>query len=373
MMQMNNNPFYRTRWAVPESQSPPRYNYKTPSKVVTIPVHFVGSERSRNVSAIKIQKVLRGFLVRNIVRKISGIRVELEQIENKVSANETVELMRKEQRERVRVSETIMNLLLQLDSVRVLHYSGLRECRKTLIKKAITLQEMVDQMVLVGPSDQDQPQMAQAEGVKMEALENEEKKMTEEDKCVGASLDEENFLGVECGEKMEDLRSEEIMEVKEKEEEDGEGQCVGEESVGTCLVEEVGENYLVREEEGQAECECECEEHEEGEKMETLREEEVEVGKESVGTSLVDENCSVKEEEKDGKRELLEKMMEDNEKMMVMMQQLFKRNEMQTRLLSSLSHRVEQLERAFACEKLRRKKKNADPKLKENDPKNGSI
>jgi hypothetical protein len=51
------------------------------------------------------------------------------------------------------------------------------------------------------------------------------------------------------------------------------------------------------------------------------------------------------------------RMMEDNERMMGLMTELFERNEMQTRLLSSLSQRVVQLERAFMCEKLRRKKK----------------
>jgi len=62
-------------------------------------------------------------------------------------------------------------------------------------------------------------------------------------------------------------------------------------------------------------------------------------------------------EESKGGRELMERMMEDNERMMGLMTELFERNEMQTRLLSSLSQRVVQLERAFMCEKLRRKKK----------------
>jgi DNA-binding NtrC family response regulator len=39
------------------------------------------------------------------------------------------------------------------------------------------------------------------------------------------------------------------------------------------------------------------------------------------------------------------------------MAELFERNEMQTRLLSSLSQRVEQLERAYICDQLRRRKK----------------
>ncbi|KAK4402608.1 hypothetical protein Sango_1001500 [Sesamum angolense] len=56
-------------------------------------------------------------------------------------------------------------------------------------------------------------------------------------------------------------------------------------------------------------------------------------------------------------RELLERMVEENEKMMRMMTQLFERNEAQTRMLNALTHRVGMLEKAFVCDRLRRKKK----------------
>ncbi|TKY64923.1 BAG family molecular chaperone regulator 5 [Spatholobus suberectus] len=316
-----NIPTYRTRWG----------GYRAPSKVVSVPVHFVASERARTDSATKIQKVLRGFLVRNTVRKMGAVRVELERIESEVN----VELVKREERERVRVIETVMNLLLRLDSVRVLHYSGLRECRKSLINKAIALQEMLDQVGGV----------ADSEGVKMEEKEGE---------CVG---------GENCLVKGEEGNGMEALGNGEVENEDG---CMEEESVvlGTSLVEE-------------KEGEIESEEQVEGEEIECLRNEEMEEEDGEGGMGFVEE----KQEEGDceggdeKKRELLEKMVEDNEKMMEMMAQLFRRNEMQTRLLTSLSHRVEQLERAFACEKLRRKKKkNADAINKsKNDPKNGCI
>ncbi|XP_061374391.1 uncharacterized protein LOC133316628 [Gastrolobium bilobum] len=347
-MQMNNTPLYRTKCGMPQA------NYKAPSKVVSIPVRFVGSEsqrtRDRTGSAIKIQKVARGFLVRNSMRRIAAIRLEVEKIESKVYAPETVELIKKEHRERLRVSETIMNLLLKLDSVSVLHYPGVRDYRKSIIKKAIALQEMVDHMV--GPTDQDQPQVEDSEGKKIEALGNEEGKSTRlveevEENCL--VKEEEEGRDVE-GKKMEGLRNEEKMKVEEKEEEeDGGGECLGEESVGTRLVkEESGENCLVKEEEGGVGCEEEEEDKE--------------------------DYKGGRREEGDRNRELLERMMGDNEKMMGMLAQLFQRNEMQTKLLNSLSNRVEQLERAFACEKLRRKKrKNADAKHTEPKPKNGCI
>ncbi|KAJ1443103.1 BAG domain [Sesbania bispinosa] len=141
---------------------------------------------------------------------------------------ETVELIRRENRERLRVSESIMNLLLRLDSVRVLHYSALRDCRKSPSRKPLPFKNLLIKWVDVGPTDEDQ-HLADSEGMTEEALE------------------------------------------KERE---GEGGEVG------------------------------CEEH---------------------------------EEEDDG---------DDGS--------AFEKNEMQTRLLSSLTQRVEQLERTYACDKLRK-------------------
>jgi len=276
MMQMkNSHPFYRTH----RSTGEPGY-YRVPSKVVSIPVHFVGSERSRIESAIKIQRMLRGFLVRNAMKKIGAMRVELERIESGIR----VEVLRREEKERVRVIETIMNLLLRLDSVRVLHYSGLRECRKSVIKKAIAVQEMLDEMSVLGSED--------------------------------------------------------------------------------CLVKE--EECNAMDEEGK-EGEITCEEQKEEEKIEALRNEDDEEGK-----SLVKGDCETEEgdEKKKKKKEmLLEKLVEDNQKMMEMMTQLFQRNETETTLLNSLSQRVEQIERAFVSEKLRSKKKKS--KAKQTRPKNG--
>ncbi|KAG4922882.1 hypothetical protein JHK82_051860 [Glycine max] len=378
MMQMKNTPLYRT---TPWGGMPEPCFRKAPSKVVSIPVHFVGSERTRtnSDSATEIQRVLRGFLVRNTLRKITAMRVELERIESEISVE--VMKLKREQRERVRVSETIMNLLLKLDSVRVLHYSGLRECRKSLINKAIALQEMLDQMAVTHSDEmeekesecveaknclvEEEEEEEEGEGSGMETLKNGEIEMEEEEGKVKWVREDNCLVKEEEDNGIETLRSGEVERQKE------ESGCMEEESIG------LGKSLVV-EKEGEIECE---EEQEEGEEIEALRNEEVE-DKEGVGTSSVAENCLMKEEggdyeraEGDGKKkDLLEKMMEDNQKMVEMMTQLFQRNEMQTTLLTSLSQRVEQLERALACEKLRRKKKRkADAKIKRNNPKNGFI
>ncbi|XP_019452119.1 PREDICTED: uncharacterized protein LOC109354224 [Lupinus angustifolius] len=306
MMHFNNNScFYRTPCSI--SSQPKK-------KVVSIPVHFVESERTRNNSAIKIQKVVRGFLVRNSMKRIKCIRVELEKIEDKVCVEETMELIMREGKERVKFSESIMNLVLKLDNVRVLdYYSGVRGYRKSVIQKAIALQELIDQIQMVGPTHHDQNQSTQVDpDVRDSYLV----------KCEGDVNAQDSYL----------VKSEDDAYAYTKNREDLMDNGVGEESVGTSMVEEVEENCLVKEEVDQ-----DCEN--------------------KIGKEVNYENNKNKE--------LLERMVEDNERMMNMMAQLFERNEMQTKLLSSLSQRVEQLERAYACDKLRKKKRrNVDAKHK---------
>ncbi|KAF1888878.1 hypothetical protein Lal_00036920 [Lupinus albus] len=372
MMHFNNNNscFYRTPCII--SSQPKK-------KVVSIPVHFVDSERTRNNSAIKIQKLVKGFLVRNSMRKIKCIRVELDMIEDKVCVEETMDLIMREHKERVKVSESIMNLLLKLDSVRVLdYYSCVRGYRKSVIQKAIALQELIDQILTAGPthdqnqSTQDDVSARDFHFVKCEddVIERDSHLVKSEDdvttpdphlvKCEDEVSAPNPYL-MKCEDdviardshllKSEDdisaqdshmVKSEDdayadrkkmeglMDEDKENEEEDGDG--VREEGVWTSMVEEVEENCLVKEE--------------------------------------VDEGCENgigKEEnyENNKNKELLERMVEDNERMMDMMAQLFERNEMQIKLLNSLSQRVEQLERAYACDKLRKKKRrNVDAKHK---------
>ena len=115
------------------------------------------------------------------------MKVELEEIEKKVNDEKTVKMVKKEQKERIMIVGTIMNSLLRLDSVRVFHSSALRDVRKLLIKRAILLQEFVDQIQMVGPTDEVGCEEENGGGEKIEALVNE----NSEGKRVG---EEVNFM-----------------------------------------------------------------------------------------------------------------------------------------------------------------------------------
>ncbi|KAJ0095815.1 hypothetical protein Patl1_16985 [Pistacia atlantica] len=256
-------PFYGSFWNLP---SRPR---QAPI-VREIPVHYVGSEQrvDRSGSAVKDPEGVQRF------------PCEKKREEDRGDKKESVD-------------------------------SGVRDCRKAVIKKAISLQELVDAIVSV----QDD-----AEPVD----------------------DEENKRVV-------DNRSDDVeREVVEN--------CEVKTPARDYLEESVGTNQTESQSDSSA-------------NPQSL----IEACEEDVNSSLKDENDAVEAQEAEDRevngkenrtgdenttnRELLERMIEDNEKMMDMMAQLFERNEKQTKLLNSLSHRVEQLEKAFVCERLRRKKK----------------
>ncbi|KAJ8773553.1 hypothetical protein K2173_005799 [Erythroxylum novogranatense] len=319
-------PFYRRCRSHP-------YNYHSlhtspvqKKKVVSIPVQYVVSEQSRSDQAVKIQKVFRGYLVRKSVKKILGIKRDIDEVEE--SLKENVQSIREDSKERLRVMETLMNLLLQLDGVRGVD-CGVRECRRKVIKKAIALQETVDAIVNeCCRTDEDQTVDKSGDVVVVEEV--------SKDCELGADGNQGSVDTVDGIVEAEDKRSDEVVE-----------EC-GENALKLQTAEECDEN------EGNVEAE-DKKGVEEGVKC-------GEEGEESVGTSEVQADlCANRREEKEAsveKRGLLERMVEENEKMMGLMAELLARNEEQTRLLSSLSHRVELLERAFVCDKLRRKKRN---------------
>ncbi|KAL5760253.1 hypothetical protein ACOSP7_018765 [Xanthoceras sorbifolium] len=320
---MMDSPFYRT---YRDLTSRPLTSH-APS-VREIPVHFVGSERPeiRSESAVKIQRVFRGFLVRKCVKKIAEIRAEVEEIEMRMSEKETVELIQRDSKERLRVNETLMSLLFKLDSVRGVD-SGVRDCRKAVIKRTIALQEILDSVMICNNNNNDNVDQVVVDDVVDRTVEEE---YTEHD---GENHDSEEIVHNYhvLPSSVSDCRPEEdSVEMSQTESQSDSFSANPESLIEAC--EEDDASSLKQEKNNDG--------------VETNR--------------IEDKGANVEESKEESVRNrelLLKRMVEDNEKMMSLMAQLFERNEMQTRLLSSLSQRVEQLERAFLCDRLRRKKK----------------
>lgn len=377
-------------------------------KVVSIPVHFVGSETSRSDYALKIQKVFRGFLVRKSVKKIAAIREEVDAVERKISRRETVESIRRDAKERLRMNETLMNLLLRLDSVRGVD-SGVRDFRKAVIKKAIALQERIDAIVAGNQATSD---VANEESISKSADQATETKDSgvssggDDDKAEDRALESEPKVSAvdKSAELCADCSNSseiELDQTLEKEDDatgfaeysNSEQQNRDEPMPNSTMAEEEATDEtpnLVQTDEVAVEDEEKVEDSAMAENKETTVENmegSVETisgdsvnsqsGSSANSRSSIGGDTAMKEEEEDGmeivqkperndeenwghqrrSRELLEKMMQDNEKMMGLMADLFERNYTQMQLLNSLSQRVEQLERAFVSDKLRKKKK----------------
>uniref|UniRef100_A0A6M2F154 BAG domain-containing protein n=1 Tax=Populus davidiana TaxID=266767 RepID=A0A6M2F154_9ROSI len=388
-------PFYRIHRNYPSSSPQIPVHHRTttvlPKKVVSIPVRYVGSERSRSESAIKIQKVFRGFLVRKSMKKILATKRQVDEIEKRILMKETVELMRRDQKEKLKINEMLMSLLLKLDSVRGVD-SGVRDSRKAVIKKAIALQETVDSIAAAANGDDTDDSVVSAgeKGVD-ETGEGEEENgsvanaadelqngAAESEAVVSVLADSiearEEFNGalenvdkasegekkVECDDDVPTLMSdycepERVLEVVNetvelKEAENDETASQGEDGDLEKQVDKDGDCMGTSQTESQSDSSAslmegddEDEEHSGG----------VEIEKKGDEGEVKSNDESTRRRGK----ELLERMLEDNERMMGLMAELFERNEMQTRLLSSLSQRVEQLERAYICDQLRRRKK----------------
>ncbi|VVA19964.1 PREDICTED: BAG [Prunus dulcis] len=356
----------------PSFRQVPVQRQATPSpKVVSIPVQFVGLERNRSASAQKIQKAFRGFQVRKSVKKIAAIKGDVDEIEKRISKKETVELMKREAKERLKVNETLMSLLFRLDSVKGVD-PGVRDFRRAVIKKAIALQERVD--AAVADDDHTLGEVGEASGIDNGESISETVGGAVEDKDSGEDFEGGKTAPVDQTQDLQSAAREEdcnsnaapkslngtlnlpsleqtaetdgvtnVNEIREivgdesEEEGESESQSVSSYNPQNSMIEDAEENPLVKQEE----------EEEDG--MEIVKAEDE--GGNGIGFGVRDR------EENKRSRELLERMVEDNEKMMGMMVELFERNEIQTRMLSSLSQRVEQLERALVCERLRRRKK----------------
>ncbi|KAI3467760.1 hypothetical protein Pfo_024423 [Paulownia fortunei] len=324
-------------------------------KVVQIPVHFVGSEQvDHSGSALKIQKVFRGFLVRKCLKKIKDIKVQVDEIEERLLKSEVVELVRTDARERLRMNESLMSLLFKLDSICGVDF-GVKGCRKAVIRKAIALQERIDAIVAIdleGNGETVDQETEISVSVETDSSNQSDDPVKPKDSFENAG----NLEGsVEYQENLGDVscvgEGDKIMEVERNDEE--------------VKIIDVGVDREVKVSE--ANCVWSGGVHENLDLVEDsvdgLKESLSERDEKDKSVDRVEGDSEGKPKEENGatdnkrNRELLERMMEDNEKMMSLMMQLFERNEMQTKMLNALTHRVELLEKAFVCDRLRRKKK----------------
>ncbi|PHT54416.1 BAG family molecular chaperone regulator 5, mitochondrial [Capsicum baccatum] len=111
-------------------------------KIIQIPVQSAPEDGDHN-AAVKIQSIYRSYVVRNLVKKISAVNSEANYLQRLIQRQETVDAVRSSERERIRMNEALMGLLLRLDSVPGVDPT-VRELRRDLSRRIVGLQEILD-------------------------------------------------------------------------------------------------------------------------------------------------------------------------------------------------------------------------------------
>ncbi|XP_050288345.1 BAG family molecular chaperone regulator 5, mitochondrial [Quercus robur] len=111
-----------------------------------IPIQFspkTAQSRSQSNSATKIQSAYRAHAIRTLYKKISAVSSEADHLQRLIQRQETVDAIRSNEREKLRMNEALMGLLLKLDSVPGFNPT-VREARRKVSRRIVALQEILD-------------------------------------------------------------------------------------------------------------------------------------------------------------------------------------------------------------------------------------
>ncbi|GJW97924.1 BAG domain-containing protein [Tanacetum coccineum] len=114
----------------------------------------VEKKLSEHKAALIIQSAYRGFEVRKSqpltkLRQINGVRKQVAELRNRIQDLESSSsAIRIDDKQKLIIGETIMSLLLKLDTIQGLH-PVVRDARKSVAKELVGLQEELDSLTLV--------------------------------------------------------------------------------------------------------------------------------------------------------------------------------------------------------------------------------
>ncbi|KAL6207203.1 hypothetical protein ACLB2K_024448 [Fragaria x ananassa] len=126
--------------APPTSAQIPIQSSETP---IPITVHV-----PQSAAAVKIQSAYRSHLIRNLYKTIAAVHSEADEFQRLIQRQETVDAVRSSEREKLRMNEALMKLLLKLDSVPGVD-PAVREARRKVSRRIVGLQEILDAIVQV--------------------------------------------------------------------------------------------------------------------------------------------------------------------------------------------------------------------------------
>ncbi|KAF8104864.1 hypothetical protein N665_0166s0048 [Sinapis alba] len=103
----------------------------------------VTTNASADTAAARIQSGYRSYKIRGLYKTISSVHREAKHVQSMIQRQETVDAIRSDEKERLRLNETLMSLLLKLDSVPGLDPT-IREARRKVSRQIAGMQEILD-------------------------------------------------------------------------------------------------------------------------------------------------------------------------------------------------------------------------------------
>ncbi|KAL7603188.1 BAG family molecular chaperone regulator 5, mitochondrial [Lactuca sativa] len=106
------------------------------------PITFHLSDR-QSTAAIKIQSAYRSHAIRNLINKVRAVDSQADKLQRLIQMQDTVDAVRSNNRERIKINEALMKLLFTLDSVPGIDPT-VREFRRSVSRRIVGLQEILD-------------------------------------------------------------------------------------------------------------------------------------------------------------------------------------------------------------------------------------
>lgn len=126
-----------------DQTNPPPQPSPTGSSEGPIPITVHLPHQAQTNAAAKIQSAFRAHKIRALYRTISSVDSEADSLQRLIQRQETVDAVRSDERERLRMNESLMALLLRLDSVPGWD-PAVREARRKVSRRIVGLQEILD-------------------------------------------------------------------------------------------------------------------------------------------------------------------------------------------------------------------------------------
>ncbi|XP_027337650.1 BAG family molecular chaperone regulator 6 [Abrus precatorius] len=176
-------------------------------KDTSIPVDKGQKERrvlSDADAAVLIQATYRGYQVRKWeplkkLKQIDEIRKEVTDVQGCVQAFQSSSDLQNDEKRKIAIGETIMRLLLQLDTIQGLHPS-FREIRKSLAKELTTLQERLDSVMAKKTQQQMQDFVAE-KPIEVTPLNMQKEECVQEQQKEKVAIPVDSFEGIKDGSK----------------------------------------------------------------------------------------------------------------------------------------------------------------------------